>query len=199
MNAARFDKVMLKTKTVSAKATAAGIKVGFEGEKAPAEAAGLRPRAGRGGPQPERQGDRGATTPASPSPIAASSTSTSRCARTCRTSSRSATSSGQPMLAHKAVHEAHVAAEAAAGREVRIFDARQIPSVAYTDPEVAWAGLTEDSARRRASSTARRCSRGPHRAARSPTAATRASPSCSSTRRRIAASAAASSARMRAT
>ena len=50
---------------------------------------------------------------------------------------------GQPMLAHKAVHEAHVAAEAAAGQK-SFFDARQIPSVAYTDPEVAWAGLTED-------------------------------------------------------
>ncbi len=50
---------------------------------------------------------------------------------------------GQPMLAHKAVHEAHVAAEAAAGQKAS-FDARQIPSVAYTDPEVAWAGLTEE-------------------------------------------------------
>ena len=50
---------------------------------------------------------------------------------------------GQPMLAHKAVHEGHVAAEVAAGQK-SYFDARQIPSVAYTDPEVAWAGLTED-------------------------------------------------------
>jgi dihydrolipoamide dehydrogenase len=50
---------------------------------------------------------------------------------------------GQPMLAHKAVHEAHVAAEVAAGYK-SYFDARQIPSVAYTDPEVAWAGLTEE-------------------------------------------------------
>ena len=50
---------------------------------------------------------------------------------------------GQPMLAHKAVHEAHVAAEAAHG-EAAYFDARQIPSVAYTDPEVAWAGKTEE-------------------------------------------------------
>jgi dihydrolipoamide dehydrogenase len=50
---------------------------------------------------------------------------------------------GQPMLAHKAVHEAHVAAEAAHG-EAAFFDARQIPSVAYTDPEVAWAGKTEE-------------------------------------------------------
>jgi dihydrolipoamide dehydrogenase len=50
---------------------------------------------------------------------------------------------GQPMLAHKAVHEGHVAAEAAAGQK-SYFDAKQIPSVAYTDPEVAWAGLTEE-------------------------------------------------------
>ncbi|MNR00915.1 Dihydrolipoyl dehydrogenase [compost metagenome] len=50
---------------------------------------------------------------------------------------------GQPMLAHKAVHEAHVAAEAAHG-EKAYFDVKQIPSVAYTDPEVAWAGLTEE-------------------------------------------------------
>jgi dihydrolipoamide dehydrogenase len=49
---------------------------------------------------------------------------------------------GQPMLAHKAMHEAKVAAEVAAG-EKRAFDVRAIPSVAYTDPEVAWAGLTE--------------------------------------------------------
>jgi dihydrolipoamide dehydrogenase len=53
---------------------------------------------------------------------------------------------GQPMLAHKAVHEGHVAAEAAHG-EKAYFDARQIPSVAYTDPEVAWAGVTEDQAK----------------------------------------------------
>ncbi|MCV6596482.1 MAG: dihydrolipoyl dehydrogenase [Mangrovicoccus sp.] len=53
---------------------------------------------------------------------------------------------GQPMLAHKAVHEGKVAAEAAAGHN-RHFDARVIPSVAYTDPEVAWCGLTETEAR----------------------------------------------------
>jgi dihydrolipoamide dehydrogenase len=52
---------------------------------------------------------------------------------------------GQPMLAHKAMHEAKVAAEVAAG-EKRAFDARVIPSVAYTDPEVAWVGLTETEA-----------------------------------------------------
>jgi len=53
---------------------------------------------------------------------------------------------GQPMLAHKATHEGHVAAEAAAGHKA-FFDARVIPSVAYTDPEVAWVGVTEDEAK----------------------------------------------------
>jgi dihydrolipoamide dehydrogenase len=52
---------------------------------------------------------------------------------------------GQPMLAHKASHEGKVAAEVAAGHK-SYFDARVIPSVAYTDPEVAWAGLTEGTA-----------------------------------------------------
>jgi dihydrolipoamide dehydrogenase len=52
-----------------------------------------------------------------------------------------------PMLAHKAVHEGHVAAEAAAGQKSH-FDARVIPSVAYTDPEIAWVGVTEDEAKK---------------------------------------------------
>lgn len=54
---------------------------------------------------------------------------------------------GQPMLAHKATHEAKVAAEVAAGHKSS-FDARVIPSVAYTDPEIAWVGLTELDAKR---------------------------------------------------
>lgn len=53
---------------------------------------------------------------------------------------------GQPMLAHKAVHEGKVAAEVCAGHK-RHFDAQVIPSVAYTDPEVAWVGLTETEAK----------------------------------------------------
>jgi dihydrolipoamide dehydrogenase len=52
-----------------------------------------------------------------------------------------------PMLAHKAVHEGHVAAEAAAGKKSH-FDARVVPSVAFTDPEIAWVGLTEDEAKK---------------------------------------------------
>ena len=54
---------------------------------------------------------------------------------------------GQPMLAHKATHEGKVAAEVAAGHKA-FFDARVIPSVAYTDPEVAWVGVTEGQAKR---------------------------------------------------
>ncbi|HEU0277408.1 MAG TPA: dihydrolipoyl dehydrogenase [Rhodanobacteraceae bacterium] len=55
---------------------------------------------------------------------------------------------GQPMLAHKAVHEGHAAAEAAAGLK-RDFDARVVPSVAFTDPEIAWVGVTEREARQK--------------------------------------------------
>ncbi|EKE85309.1 dihydrolipoyl dehydrogenase [Idiomarina xiamenensis] len=53
---------------------------------------------------------------------------------------------GQPMLAHKAVHEAHVAAEVIAGKK-HFFEPKVIPSIAYTDPEVAWAGVTEKEAK----------------------------------------------------
>jgi dihydrolipoamide dehydrogenase len=53
---------------------------------------------------------------------------------------------GEPMLAHKATHEGHTAAEVVAGHDV-VFDAKAIPSVAYTDPEVAWMGLTETKAK----------------------------------------------------
>jgi dihydrolipoamide dehydrogenase len=54
---------------------------------------------------------------------------------------------GQPMLAHKATHEGKVAAEVCAGQKSH-FDAKVIPSVAYTDPEVAWVGVTEEEARK---------------------------------------------------
>ena len=80
------------------------------------------------------------------------------------------------MLAHKAVHEGHVAAEAAAGQK-SFFDARVIPSVAYTDPEVAWVGLTEDEAKKQGIKFEKGVFPGPPPAAPSPMAATRASPS----------------------
>ncbi|WP_158971052.1 dihydrolipoyl dehydrogenase [Paraglaciecola sp. L3A3] len=53
---------------------------------------------------------------------------------------------GQPMLAHKAVHEAHCAAEVISGKK-HVFDPRCIPSIAYTDPEMAWVGITEREAK----------------------------------------------------
>ena len=78
---------------------------------------------------------------------------------------------GHPMLAHKAVHEVHVAAEVIAGElhgnkelAASAFKARVIPSVAYTDPEVVWVGLTEDQAKAQGIKSKRACSPGPDRA-----------------------------------
>jgi dihydrolipoamide dehydrogenase len=145
MNAPRFDNIMLKTKTVGAEVTTDGIRVSFEGEAAPKEsqmydlvlqAVGRTPNgkkiaAERAGVQVTERGyidvDKQMRTNV-PHIFAIGDIV------------------GQPMLAHKAVHEGHVAAEAAAG-EKSYFDARVIPSVAYTDPEVAWVGITEDEAK----------------------------------------------------
>ena len=78
---------------------------------------------------------------------------------------------GEPMLAHKATHEGKVAAEVIAGHDVT-FDARTIPSVAYTDPEVAWMGLTETEAKAQGVAVREgRRSRGRRRAARWPSGA----------------------------
>ena len=142
MNARRFDKVMLKTKTVGATATDAGIAVSFEGEQAPAEpqvydlvlvAVGRSPN--------------GKTIGADKAGIAVTERGFIDVDKQMRTNVAHIFAIGdivgQPMLAHKAVHEGHVAAEVAHGEKSH-FDARQIPSVAYTDPEVAWAGKTEE-------------------------------------------------------
>jgi dihydrolipoamide dehydrogenase len=145
-NARRFDNIMLKTKTTKVEAVKEGLKVTFEGEAAPktpqlydmillsvgrtpngrkigAEAAGLAVDARGFIPVDDQM----------------------------RTNVPHIYAIGdiarQPMLAHKAVHEGHVAAEAAAGQK-SFFDARVIPSVAYTDPEIAWAGLTEEEAKK---------------------------------------------------
>ncbi len=83
---------------------------------------------------------------------------------------------GQPMLAHKAMHEAKVAAEVAAGHKA-FFDARVIPSVAYTDPEVAWVGVTEGQAKREGLNIRKAAFPGPPAAVRCRWAVTRASPS----------------------
>ena len=144
-NAQRFDNIMLKTKTVGVEANAEGIKVSFEGEQAPAEPQLYDLVLVGGRPQPQRQEDR-----------RRQGRRHRHRARLHPRRSQMRTNVphifaigdivGQPMLAHKAVHEAHVAAEAAAGQKSH-FDARVIPSVAYTDPEVAWVGITEDEAK----------------------------------------------------
>ncbi|PWV61607.1 dihydrolipoyl dehydrogenase [Plasticicumulans acidivorans] len=141
-NAHRFDNIMLKTKTVSAEARADAIYVKFEGEKAPAEAQGYDLVLVAVGRSPN-----GKKIAADKAGVAVSDRGFIAVDKQMRTNVAHIYAIGdivgQPMLAHKAVHEAHVAAEAAAGHKA-YFDARQIPSVAYTDPEVAWAGKTED-------------------------------------------------------
>ena len=155
MNAPRFDNIWLKTKTVAASAQADGIRVQFEGLDGQQseglydlvlQAVGRTPNGNqiRAEAAGVRVTDRGFI------PVDVQM----------RTNVAHIFAIGdvvgQPMLAHKAVHEAHVAAEVAAGAALGDdslskvqFDARVIPSVAYTDPEVAWVGLTEDDAKAR--------------------------------------------------
>lgn len=156
MNARRFDNIMVNTKTVAAEATPEGIKVSFEpakdGVTVPEpqtydlvlQAVGRTPNGKKIGAE------------------AAGVSVTDRGFINVDIQMRTNVPHifaigdivGQPMLAHKAVHEAHVAAEVIAGelqgnKELAsaAFNARVIPSVAYTDPEVAWVGLTEDQAK----------------------------------------------------
>lgn len=141
-NAPRFDRMMLKTRTVSAEATRDGIKVAFEGANAPAQpqvydlvlvAVGRTPN--------------GKSIDAAKAGVAVTDRGFIHTDAQMRTNVAHIYAIGDiarpPMLAHKAVHEGHVAAEAASGMK-SYFDARQIPSVAYTDPEIAWTGVTED-------------------------------------------------------
>ena len=156
MNAPRFDNIMVNTKTVAAEATPEGIKVSFEpakdGVTVPEpqvydlvlQAVGRTPNGKKIGAE------------------AAGVSVTDRGFINVDIQMRTNVPNifaigdivGQPMLAHKAVHEAHVAAEVIAGElqgnkelAAAAFNARVIPSVAYTDPEVAWVGLTEDQAK----------------------------------------------------
>ena len=144
-NLHRFDKIMLKTKTVAVEAKEDGLYVSFEGEGAPTEpvkydmilqSAGRAPNGNKIGADKAGVvvGERGFI------PVDAQM----------RTNVPHIFAIGdivgQPMLAHKAVHEAHVAAEVAAGHKAA-FDATVIPGVAYTHPEVAWVGYTEAQAK----------------------------------------------------
>ncbi len=140
-----YENIYLKTKVSAVTAGATGLEVAFEGEEAPARdtfdrvlvAVGRRPNGHRLGAENAGIGvDEAGYIPVDeqqrtnvPNIFAIGDVC------------------GQPMLAHKATHEGKVAAEVAAGRK-SAFDALTIPSVAYTDPEVAWCGLTETEARR---------------------------------------------------
>lgn len=145
VNAPRFDNIMLKTKTTAVEAKGDGIYVTFEGEKAPTEPQRYDMVLVAVGRSPN-----GRLIDADKAGIAVTDRGFIPADKQMRTNIAHIYAIGdivgQPMLAHKAVHEGHVAAEAAAGKK-SVFDARQIPSVAYTDPEIAWAGLTETEAK----------------------------------------------------
>ncbi|MBM2885579.1 dihydrolipoyl dehydrogenase [Chromobacterium amazonense] len=145
-NAHRFDNIMLNTKTVAVEPKEDGVWVTFEGAQAPKEpqrydlvlyATGRAPN--------------GKLIGAENAGIAVTDRGFIQVDKQQRTNVPHIFAIGdivgQPMLAHKGVHEGHVAAENCAGMK-SYFDARVIPGVAYTDPEVAWVGVTEDEAKK---------------------------------------------------
>jgi len=163
MNAPRFDNIMLKTKTVGARALPEGIEVTFES----AEPGENGSNASVAAPAPQvydmvlqavGRTPNGKKIAADKAGVAVTDRGFINVDIQMRTNVPHIFAIGdivgQPMLAHKAVHEAHVAAEVIAGElqgnkelAAAAFNARVIPSVAYTDPEVAWVGLTEDQAK----------------------------------------------------
>jgi dihydrolipoamide dehydrogenase len=144
-NAPRFDKVMLKTKTTKAEAGKDGIRVSFDGAEAKTYDM-ILVSVGRV-PNGKKIG-------ADKAGVAVDERGFIKTDSQMRTNVANIYAigdiAGNPMLAHKAVHEGHVAAEAANGMKSH-FDARVVPSVAYTDPEIAWVGLTEDEAKKNGS------------------------------------------------
>ncbi len=145
-NTRRFDNIMLKTKTTKVEAVKEGLRVSFEGEGAPQKPQLYDMILVSVGRTPN-----GRNIGADTAGVAINERGFVPVDSQMRTNVPHIYAigdiAGPPMLAHKAVHEGHVAAEAAAGQKSH-FDARVIPSVAYTDPEVAWAGLTEDEAKK---------------------------------------------------
>jgi dihydrolipoamide dehydrogenase len=144
-NAPRFDKVMLKTKTTKVESAKDGLRVSFEGAEAKTYDM-ILVSVGRV-PNGKKIG-------ADKAGVAVDERGFIKTDSQMRTNVANIFAigdiAGNPMLAHKAVHEGHVAAEAAAGHKAH-FDARVVPSVAYTDPEIAWVGLTEDEAKKNGS------------------------------------------------
>jgi dihydrolipoamide dehydrogenase len=145
LNKPRFDRVLLKTKTTALEARKDAVYATFEGEGAPQ------------GPQPYDlvllavgRAPNGRAIGAEQAGVAVNARGFIEVDGQMRTNVAHIHAIGdivgQPMLAHKATHEGHVAAEAIAGMK-SFFDARVIPSVAYTDPEIAWVGLGEDEAK----------------------------------------------------
>ncbi len=142
----RYDNIWLETRVTKVEATTAGMKVTFEGKNAPAEpqlydrvlvAVGRTPNGKRIGA--EKAG------------VAVDQRGFVQVVDTQMRTTQPHIYAigdiiGQPMLAHKAVHEGKTAAEVASGLPSH-FDARVIPSVAYTDPEIAWVGVTEEEAK----------------------------------------------------
>jgi len=145
-NASRFDKIMLKTKTVAVDAKEDGLYVTFEGEGVspePVKYDMILQAAGRS-PNGKKIG-------ADKAGVAVTDRGFINVDAQMRTNVPHIFAIGDvvgnPMLAHKSVHEAHVAAEVAAGHKAA-FDATVIPGVAYTHPEVAWVGYTEEQAKK---------------------------------------------------
>jgi dihydrolipoamide dehydrogenase len=141
-NAGRFDSVMLNTRTTKVEALKDSLRVSFEGKEAKSYdmilvSVGRVPN--------------GRNIGADKAGVAVTERGFIEADSQMRTNVPHIYAIGDitrnPMLAHKAVHEGHVAAEAAAGHKSH-FDARVIPSVAYTDPEIAWVGLTEEEAKK---------------------------------------------------
>ncbi|WP_285406845.1 dihydrolipoyl dehydrogenase [Luteibacter sp. ME-Dv--P-043b] len=142
--AKRYKGIHLKTKVVAAKATQKGIEITFEGDSIPETTVYDRVLVSVGrSPNGNKLG-------ADKAGVEVSERGFIPVDRQMRTNVPHIFAIGdlvgQPMLAHKATHEAKVAAEAAAGQK-SFFDARVIPSVAYTDPEIAWVGVTEREAK----------------------------------------------------
>ncbi len=143
-NAKRFDNVFLKTKTTKVEAFPGNLKVFFDGEKKETHSYDMILVSVGRVPNGRKIG-------ADKAGVAVTERGFIESDDQMRTNVPHIYSIGDiranPMLAHKAAHEGHVAAEAAAG-EKAYFDARVIPSVAFTDPEIAWVGLTEDEAKK---------------------------------------------------